>query len=158
MRIHSFDFMISSFDIWYLRFLVDDLVRFFFFKIFFTMRMGESSMGNCFWCYFDIFIGVSTWLCLAWWRIPFCLKFFYLAFIYGTRLDILSPYSLCYHFQSCLVESICIHLHLMSLKCMQVDATKRGGIARFINHSCEVDIELYKQSLKLFNIWWILSW
>ena len=24
---------------------------------------------------------------------------------------------------------------------MQVDATKRGGLARFINHSCEVSIQ-----------------
>jgi hypothetical protein len=24
---------------------------------------------------------------------------------------------------------------------MQVDATKRGGLARFINHSCEVSVQ-----------------
>ena len=35
---------------------------------------------------------------------------------------------------------------------MQVDATKRGGLARFINHSCEVSIQEKKMNFDACNM------
>ena len=35
---------------------------------------------------------------------------------------------------------------------MQVDATKRGGLARFINHSCEVSIQEKKMNCDACNM------
>lgn len=136
------------------RFLVDDLVR-----LFFLPWEWEKVLWVI---VFDVIL-ISLLVCPL--ALPHMMKDT-LSFeiyqvgihIWHTLRYILTPCSLCYHFQSCLVECLSIHLHLMSLKCMQVDATKRGGIARFINHSCEVDIELYEQSLKLFINLWILSW